>query len=915
MKKITTKLTGVAPTQELRSGDFFLMPENPAPPAIVSDLDRNVRQKTWVREIIAGRPSYFEIEPSFGVYSVVAGTEIEMFIIAEDPSLVDAQSLGNDSNLQYAWKRDGASITEVNSLNNGKGIPGLSIPAADVNANVGGVYVCEVTNAYGTTVSSRIRLEVIETTLHPMMYRNLLKNGSSTQNWITSTDIITRSFLRNEQLTKHYGSLPGFSFYDFKADRPIGDRYPWEFRFCQGGSAGLLYHLLAKWYKRDRNLFDINTDSSSERDLDGWEDWVLKSFPSNIVPNEDISSYKNAGFFPGLKWMDSYNRNTNKVIGLESEVEDQVLTYITRDKIKFKKDGGREVSTCSQTIDISQLSNAIDGKITGLNQINGQFFAYVGAGITGYKIRVTTLNGVETFNWYVLDPNDFFDRITKNTDNRISLVKDSVIEIIPVVEDTTQISIIAKNNNNTELSRVDIEGPSAVDVFAIKEKANLPLTWYPVFEMFITNNNDIRIFGQTYSNTDSLLPLMSPNPAIPNQKLKGYEYRLKLENFTGGAVKRRRFKNILKDVGYTEDEGEQIIASNGAIDLTTFIAKKQREGYSLGDFTPSTSTEVEGWQYKRVKEHYQHIRKLLQDVEVGIKVKLISTPLYQNLGISDNENISATTLQRDLPNIDKNAAFFLKKIKYQQGGSYFPVTTYHPEWSGDTPINAKRVNKALQDYGAAAMFGVGSTFAIPKNTKTVEILITFTHTSEAMDDPSPELKSWTRQDIYRSDFATTNNGRCFREYGYPRCGVSLAKFLLFDQTTEVGDDFTSYYIPPPEATVLGLRRNKLYQDTNDTSAPGTFKYDFIVPNSLPEFTGLDIYTLNDALESYQRDVQRIDSTLTPGQSLEDRVNFEETVSETEDASLDRLENIESNIPEDADITDEDQVGMDNNQNP
>ena len=35
--------------------------------------------------------------------------------------------------------------------------------------------------------------------------------------------------------------------------------------------------------------------------------------------------------------------------------------------------------------------------------------------------------------------------------------------------------------------------------------------------------------------------------------------RLKLENFTGGANKRRKFKNVLNDVDISDTVGEQII--------------------------------------------------------------------------------------------------------------------------------------------------------------------------------------------------------------------------------------------------------------------------------------------------------------------------------------------------------------------
>ena len=254
------------------------------------------------------------------------------------------------------------------------------------------MYVCEVSNAYGTTISSRIRVEVVDTQNHPMLYKNLLKNGSSTQNWTNDADIITRSFISDETLTRNYGSLPRFMYYDTTTDKVVGG-IPEDFRFCQGGHGGMLYNILRSWYKKDKDLYDLTKNSNPDTALEGWMSWLLKSYPSQIVPNEDLDNWKYAGFFPGLKWIDSYNKNTSKVIGLLSEAENQVLSYITRDKIKFKKDGGREVSTTNQVIDITNISQVVDGNITGLPQLNGQFFAYVGAGITGYKIKATTTAG------------------------------------------------------------------------------------------------------------------------------------------------------------------------------------------------------------------------------------------------------------------------------------------------------------------------------------------------------------------------------------------------------------------------------------------------------------------------------------------------------------------------------------------
>jgi len=895
MKKLTVQIGSISETRELRSGDFFLMPENPEPPVIVSDLDRNIRQKTWIREFIEGQPSYFEVQPIFEVYTIVAGTELEMFIIAEDPSLVDANSIGDDNRLQYVWKKDGSPIVPINALQNGKGIPGLSIPASDVDSNVAGIYTCEVSNAYGTTTSARVRIQIVEPKKHPMMFRNILKNGSSTQNWVTDVDVITRSFLGSEPLTRNYGSLPRFSYYDVDADRVVGG-LPEEFRFCQGGHSSLLYNLLRSWYKKDKQLYNTTVNSNPDRDLEGWEAWLLRAFPSQIVPNEDLENWKYAGFFPGLKWIDSYNKN-KKVIGLANEVESQVLTYITRDKIKFKKDGGKEVSTANQVVDLTDMSSIIDGQVTGVPQIAGQFFAYVGAGITGYKIKAQTESGEQLFNWYVLDPEDFFERLKSSKDNRISLIEDSIIEIIPLMEDITEISISTRNNNNVELSRIDLEGPSVSDVFAIKEKSQLPLTWYPIFEMFVTSNNEIQIFGQKYSDTTALRELMSPS-LVSARRVLGYEYRLKLKNFSGGAGKRRRFKNTLNNYGFSDTYGEQIIASNGEINLTSFISRKESEGYNIFDFTPKTPTTTPGWQYKRVREHYAFLKLLLESIDLDIKLSIIETPIYEETrGDNEKTRIHKTPVTQ----LDRNAAFFIKKVPYKEGGSYYPVQVSE-KYGEETAISEKRTLKALQDYGAAAMFAVGDTFAIPKGTRSIQVSIKFTHTSEAIDDNQPEMRGWTNPEIYRNDFGSEkSNSKRFVEYGYPRCGVSMARLMLITPDATVSDDYASYFIPPPESTVLGLRRKKLYENTNDTSEVGTFNYELLIPNNLPEFKGIDLYSLNDSLEAYERGVRKNEKDLTPTVTVEEVEQFNESVVEVEDNNLDRLENIDLSTAPDNDV--------------
>jgi hypothetical protein len=914
MKKLTIKLTPPLEDQALRSGDFFLMPEAPVPPAIVSDLDKNIRQKTWISEYINGEPSYLEIEPIFGRFTVLAGTAIEMFVIAEDPSLVDPDLRGDDSRLKYAWKRNGATIVEVNALNNGKGISGLALESREVNENVAGIYTCEVSNAYGTTVSNEIELVVVDPKNHPKLFKNLLKNGSSTIDWTVTEDVITRTFIDSVPATNNFGSLPHFCYFDFgEGIQKVQPGTPDDFRFSQAGHSGLLFSVLNAWKQKDPNLYDISPSAKQTHNesLPDWLAWMSRSYPAQIVPNEDLETYKFAAFFPGLKWMDLYNRNLNgNLIGLTSETANHILTYITRDKIKFKKDGGNETSTASQIIDLQDVDAVVDGKVLGMRSLQAQFFAYVGAGITGYQIKATTENGVETFNWFVNSSFDISDRLQSNKDNRVELVKDSVIEIIPLMQDSTTISLIMRNANGVEIERQDIEGPDAKDVFAIKEKSFLPITWYPIFDQLITNNNTIKIFGQKYSDTNALLNIMSPNPDIPSQRLVGYNYRLRLNNFSGGSNKRRKFKNVFNDYGYSDDFGEQIIGGNGSWDIDGWFNKLSAPTRLLSiplqseDLSGESTETISAEDLKQIqkREAYRRMKRQLEDIDGEIKITLSSTPIYQNIRV-DNDIARIHTV--DVGDMDRNAAFFIKKVPFKEGGRYYPKPA-PPNYNTieNSVISDKRTFKALEDFGAAAMFGVGATVNIPKNTRSVEVLITFSHTSDAIEDSQPESKGWTKPEIYRNDYTTAvadSSNRPTLEYGYPRCGVTLAKVQLMPAGSGASDKFVSYYIPPAEFTVLGLRRRRLFEDVNDTSQPGTFEYDYQMPKSIPQMPAIDIFSLDKATYDYAKGVRTRSTELDPRPSQEELNVFERDVVGTEDASKDRIELIEGVVTLDDEI--------------
>ena len=62
------------------------------------------------------------------------------------------------------------------------------------------------------------------------------------------------------------------------------------------------------------------------------------------------------------------------------------------------------------------------------------------------------------------------------------------------------------------------------------------------------------------------------------------------------------------------------------------------------------------------------------------------------------------------------------------------------------------INDLLKKKELAAMFGVGRNTIIPPGTKSIKVSVTFTHTSDIQRDTTPEMKSWTSQEIYSNEY-------------------------------------------------------------------------------------------------------------------------------------------------------------------
>lgn len=565
-KQIAVQINNITEDVAIRAGEFFLLPENQVPPVIESDISRNVIQTTWIDGYIDGLPSYKTLEPINGTITVLKGTAVEFSVIVSDPSIVSPVTLGDDIELQYVWKKNEEDIVAINALENGKGISGIAISAEKSTEEATGYYECHISNRYGTVVSERLKVVIVNPLKHPMLFTNILKNGSSATDWEADEGIITRTFIDNYPQANGCGSLPSLRYWDYgrrfntitneweektdslgniiEANKRKAPRFPsakQDFGFYQGALDASLYNVFKIWRSKNPQWYSMNSADlppiANQTILPDWLNWQLRNFPPALTSNEDVDTFhkKCGAFYPGLNWIDKYNNN-NPNTSLVGEAADSMLTYISRDKIKFEKDGGVATVTCTQTVDLNEISPLIDGKVLGIEKMAAQFFGYAGAGITGYKIKAKSydkdgISGTKEHNWYILNPEDFWEHLKTNTylnvdGNRLQIVPFSSIEIIPLMEDETDIELTMQGAEGDDLITYKLNTPDVQDIFAVKEKAYLPLTWYPIFELMSAYHCDIKVFGQTYATTRSLKPLMSPTTSKLEKALLRTDYSI-----------------------------------------------------------------------------------------------------------------------------------------------------------------------------------------------------------------------------------------------------------------------------------------------------------------------------------------------------------------------------------------------------
>lgn len=757
------QIRSVADDEALRAGEFLLTADVPELPLIVSQPDQNFKQLTWLEGVRDGVPIFQYVRIENNKVYMLEGTEFKLGV--ESVDLSNRLNINDTTNLSYVWTRDESPIYELNSMAGGIGTNTFLVPRASSVAELSGRYVCEVSNAYGSVTSTPIDIEIIRPSEHPKLLKNLILNGNGDgglNGWESDTTIFTKPFIQNSGYTQNFGScllhqwsqVTVWDKYNIKSGQNLLYKvYPTEFGFTIGTDEFMFHRFYTKRLEAETGFIDPNIRNFGQDTLPYMIFNSMQYVIPQTIPNEDYQYKDNQGrdivnnlaaFFPGVRWMDAYNQNQSitEAANLQNEYRDFIPHYFTRGKILFEKFGGQQESKMSQTVDLAQIANLVDGKAYGIKHITSQFFAYVGAGITGYRINLETTEGRKSLNFHLKGIEHFYnkERLKFNIrglvpgetyeqfyftsgdfadyNQKFVLIAGSAIEIEPLVEDQTSITLEYFDELENTLKKEVIKGPNERDVWAVKEKVYFPLIWHGIYQyvsLNVNDNNPLTVFGQKYTTIQALRGLFTGN--IFNDPNNGQNYDVRFDQIT-----------------------------------------------------------------------------------------------------------------------DINARFLLNKYNFTAYQHLYPTRFgYGTEYP--TPNNRFKndLYKALYDRGAAAMFGVGKNIQVPVKTRSVKITVTFRNTALSFKDRSPETKGWLEQEIYADYFADGNsNGLKDCPYGYPRCGITSMKFLLFPNDFKISSSYLSYDLPPTDSTVVGLQKAR-YSDPNafDASNRTEFRYDLIKPTGIP----------------------------------------------------------------------------------
>lgn len=504
-----------SPDDALRSSDFLLLPTNDRPPIITSHPIRNFYQLTWGSISRTGKFKLKEVTPILDTFTVRKGTAIEWSLYCVDPS--NLININDTSTLKFTWKRDGYDLYTFNRQNGGRGVSTIQYTVEQSTEEIEGEYICEVSNEAGSTTTTPFTIRILDVDNYNQLYTNLILNGDADgglDGWTNSDGNITTA-TGKDKVIFNQNTITNYSeFYPIST----GSDYlpPTPFLFNTKIPEG---HLFYKGYKTwldltSDQLLNYNIVTNALQQLSPSLQWSSFHRRVSVIPNEDYQQINNSaqGFFPGPNWIDRYNRNIG--VGFQTDIplstelgnSSRPLNYFTRTNLRFNQNPTTELS---QTVSLTDLGSLIQGSVGGINNLTAQVFAYIGVALSRCTIRATVGGVVVEYNWLVHDLDTYRRYLSGEEIPKILPDLGTPIEIIQHADDTTTLELEAIDKSGRVLKVETINGPQAIDLWAIKEKVDFAFTLFPIFAFFADQRNPIQVFGQTYTTTSALSQLFT----------------------------------------------------------------------------------------------------------------------------------------------------------------------------------------------------------------------------------------------------------------------------------------------------------------------------------------------------------------------------------------------------------------------
>lgn len=289
-----------------------------------------------------------------------------------------------------------------------------------------GTYVCDVMNQYGTVTSDPLNIIIVDPLSHPLLNTNVLRNGNGllgTEGWQSNDgEFVTKGFI-DYWKSFHFAGTKHFKGFSNDSNKHF---IPTDFKIREGDPLNNIPSAL----------------------------WL--NFNGLVKPNA-YSDRRYASFIPSPFMVDNHNETKQGI----TEYLDNSTQYFTRKPIKFQKDGGKATVIGYQDVDLTAISDFIDGKVYGVNNLEYEMSCYIGGGINRYTL-------------YINDKVFDLDLTNFRTTGSNGTYHDEYIKrvgVLPIQDDKTRVLISFLDINNKELSSSILEGPDLAHIEQSRQRA------------------------------------------------------------------------------------------------------------------------------------------------------------------------------------------------------------------------------------------------------------------------------------------------------------------------------------------------------------------------------------------------------------------------------------------------------------